>query len=69
MLPSNKGNTVAYKCTNLYSHFGNQCGDLSAIWECIFLKTQVDYSWADTQRTLHPIIVILAHTCSLLLYS
>ena len=36
--------SIAGRSTNLYSHFGNECGSFSKNWEPIYLKSQEHYS-------------------------
>ena len=38
---------------NLYNHFENQYGSSLKNWDSTYLKTQLYYSWAYTQSTLH----------------
>lgn len=57
--------------TNYYSHFGNQPGDFPKDCESICHVTQLYQHLVYTQMTLYrnTELFILAHPCSLLLYS
>jgi hypothetical protein len=50
--------------TNLYSQYENQYDGSSENWELIYLKIQLYYSWAYTQRVFHPSTRMFAHLCS-----
>lgn len=45
---------------NLHSHCENPSGDTSGSWEQIYLRIQLNHSFTNTQRTLHPTIETLA---------
>lgn len=64
-----KYSSIASGGTNMCSHLGNRCGSSSGSREEIYLKIQLDYFWACTQRTLHPSIETFVQPRSLLLYS
>lgn len=64
-----KHSFTAGGCTNWYIHYATQCGESLGRWELIWLKVLPYHSSTYTQRTLHLLTEILAHSFSLLLYS
>jgi hypothetical protein len=45
--------SIAGGSSNLHNLYGNQFAHFSENWEYFYLKTQLDLSWAYTQKMLH----------------
>jgi hypothetical protein len=52
----------------LYNHSRNQYGGSSRRWEYVFLKIQLYYSWAYTQRMLHLTILPILNSVPFLIF-
>jgi hypothetical protein len=55
--------SIASARANLFSHYGNQCGNSSGRWEWVYSKSQLYHTWTYNQRMCQP----TTDTCSTLL--
>ena len=63
-----KHSSITGGSSNLFSHYGSQYGGSLENCELIYLEAQLYYSWAYTQKMLHPTTRTLAHHVHFLLF-